>query len=96
MYSLIEKTSKDEVYKFPYKYNSSIIVKMHYHTTRLYWHVSVYFVYPPHFRTDIIESTPYIKSRKDARQMANNFMQIPPDTLWDKLSDFYKNLIINS
>jgi len=96
MYTLIEKTSKDEVYKLPYRYNSSIVVKMHYHTTRLYWHVVVYFVYPPHFRTDIVENAPYVKSRKEARQIAKNFMQIPPDSFWNKLSEFHKNIITNS
>jgi len=93
MYTLIEKTNKDEVYKLPYKYNSAIVIHMHYHTTRHYWHVAVYFVYAPHFRTDVIEGNGYVETRKEARKIANSLMQTPPDTLWDKLSEFHKNEI---
>lgn len=95
-YQLVEKTYKDEKYSLPYLYNSNLIIKLHYHTTKHYWHVSVYFTYPPYYQTETIDGNDYLKTRKEAREVANSLMSINPDIFWNKLSDFYKNLILNT
>ncbi len=92
-YKLVEKTYKDERYILPYKYNSSIVVRMHYHTTRHYWDVSVYFTYPPYYQTESVDGKDYVETRKEAREIANRLMSVNPDVFWDRLSDFYKNNI---
>lgn len=92
-YKLTENTYKNETYEKPYKKGVTITIKMHYHTTRHYWHVAAYFKYYPNFRTDNVLAAPYIKTRKEAREIAQNYMDMNPSELWGKVSDFHKKHI---
>ena len=96
-YKLVSKDYQREKYEREFmKGGVDIVVAMQYHTTRHYWHVNILFTYEPHFRTEVVDGLEYTKSRKEARDFAYNAMRKNPEEYYNKLSDYYKNLIIES
>lgn len=93
-FKLIHKDYKTETYSAKFRTASEIIVRMWYHTHLKYWSVGVMFGYPPYNRTPWVIGKDYIQSRKEARKLAQEYMSIDPNNLFNKLDDFQKNLML--
>ncbi len=96
-FNLETKTYKDEIYSTDLGQRLSAVVVMHFHTHYKSWDVMYTIRYPPHYQTEHIFEKGNIKSRKEARLIAQQVMDnARPDDWKTKLSEFYKKLIRES
>ncbi len=88
---------KDEKYIADCNWNNikvQLCVNMHYHTCRKWWTVSYWVNYGDYWTFCLNENTyKYYKGRKEAREIANNFMSAASVSDIDKLTEFQKNAI---
>lgn len=94
-FNLESKTYKDEIYRADIGQGLSAVVGMHYHTFRHYWHVIYYIGYPPYYRATV-SGVDYLETRKEARKVAQKFMDEAKPDDWKKLPEFDQNNIRQS
>lgn len=98
-FELTHKDYKDEIYEAKFFYEGIplvAIVRMHYHTIKHYWHVSYNLASGKDFQygTPTIEGQSHIKTRKEARKIAREYMAKASSQDVEKLSKFHQNLIL--
>ena len=98
-FKLTEKTYKDEVYESQVIWRNkkvTAMVNMHYHTIRKYWHVNYSYNYNKRY-THLVTGESYIDKRKEARKIAQKYMQeASVQDIDNKFDDFHKKSILEA
>lgn len=98
IFKLVEKTYKNEKYEAtPFWWKGcklKPIVRMWYHTKLKYWDVSYDFRYGKGFLWTVTIKSKGMLNRKEARDYATYYMNEAKHDDVERLSDFYKNSIL--